>query len=110
MVDDDSGPTLVALGDATRGAIEQLITSRIEAAFNNLQLPTRLDPRGVSMIVATRTRQSLRQTRKRAVLPPALTPTPLATEKHPRTGTTIPSEPPFALPAPSGPQWIGPTV
>jgi hypothetical protein len=39
MVDDNSGPAPIALDDATRGAIEQLITSRIEAAFNNLQLP-----------------------------------------------------------------------
>jgi hypothetical protein len=47
MVDDNSGPTPVALDDATRGAIEQLITSRIEAAFNNHQLPPRLAPPGV---------------------------------------------------------------
>lgn len=44
MVDDNSGPTPVALDDATRGAIELLITSRIEAAFNNLQLPPRPAP------------------------------------------------------------------
>jgi hypothetical protein len=47
MVHDNSGSTPVALYDATRGAIEQLITSRIEAAFNNLQLPPPLAPPGV---------------------------------------------------------------
>jgi hypothetical protein len=46
MVDDNSVPTPVALDDATRGAIEQLITSRIELALNNLQLPPRPAPPG----------------------------------------------------------------
>jgi hypothetical protein len=41
MVDNNSGPTPVVQDDANRGAIEQLVMSRIEAAFNNLQLPPR---------------------------------------------------------------------
>jgi hypothetical protein len=44
VVDDNLGTTPVALDDETRGAIEQLITSRIEAAFNNLQLTPRPAP------------------------------------------------------------------
>jgi hypothetical protein len=70
----------------------------------------RARPCWLPMTVATRTRQSLRQTPKLAALSLAPTPTSQARKKHRRTGMTIPPEPLIAPSASSGPQWGGPAV
>jgi hypothetical protein len=106
MVDYNSGPTPVALHDATRGAIEKHITSRIEAEFNNLQLSPRPAPPGVD---DRRDADSgeLAPDAKAGGDTTALTPTPLAMDKHHRTGTTIPSEPPIARRRPAALSGVG---